>query len=610
MIKFNFLSITIIFLTFVLTIGNYFVFSEKSVNVGAINKPNSSLNNSISSPSSVSSSISRSSIPKSSTSISSSKNQTSVSSIKTSSLISSTNQISSPKTSSSMILNSSSSFSLVSSPVSKTSSSKLSSSTVSLSSKNSSSSSSSRVSVIPIVQNPNPPPIKITEVGFMRPEDYNNNLCLTSENNCGQFKWLEIFNPNESEVNLKDYRIVFGSFIDNSITDVDFLINPKSFALVKNYSVTQTTSIVDQFPNVAPTTFVKNIDNKIQNNLSVIIQNSAKVTLDSFVIENLSTVAAINSGKIKTSFFRCSDPTQNQNYTLTEKKPANQIPYNNSLGYEFYGTLGKDDDSCTTQSSSSTQPLLSVGGINVIKTPPVPVIETKVDTVKATIPAVDPVKITVVATDPVPQSVKNPQAEKLVETAKEIITSKIEVKIPEIIPTPSLVTTKILSYELPKNMNIQIAALETKKEPVATEQKTEIKEVVAEAKPAVNKLVEYYKQIAVFEKSQSLQMSNKVESIEYQNTILNETPKINVNKIQSKPFVPITKEVIKPITKKVALPVINQETKEIEILEIDYQPSHQQWKFLSIIAIAFVLSKIYREFRDKIGVEVLGIQRV
>ena len=541
MTKFNFLSITIIFLTFVITIGNFLIFSTKSVNVGAIIESSSSSNSSLSRSSSVSNS-SRNSSSRNSSVSSSSRSQNSVSSVKTSSSSSLNNQVSSPKTSSSkssMILNSSSSssFSLVSSTVSKSSSSKLSSSTVS---------SSFKISATPIVQNPNPLPIKITEAGFMRPEDYNNNLCLTSENNCGQFKWLEVFNPNDSSINLKDYRIVFGTFIDNSITDTDFLVNPKSFALVKNYSVTQTTSIVDQFPNVAPTTFVKNVDNKTQNNLSVVIQNSAKTTIDSFIIENLSSVAGSNAGKIKTSFFRCANPSQNQNYTLTEKKPINQIPFANTLGYEFYGTPNRDDDSCTVQSSSSAQPVIVGPTGSVTFTPPTPAVDITATQTKTQATNTEIIKNTVVETVPIAQTVSTPEIKKSVEGA-------------------------------------------------------------IKTKPVVNKLVEYYKQATPIETNQYIKVNNTERVIRTHDIQLTESIKPI---IPNKSTIQSIQKSIKPITKKVALPIVNQEIETKEVLEIDYQPSQLQWNFLSLIAIAFVLSKIYREFRDKISTEVFGIQRV
>lgn len=605
MTKFSFLRLAIIFLTFILIGSNFFVFSTKSVKVDAIIESSSSSNNSVP----ISSSVPNSSL-KSSIASSSSRSQSSSNSVSRISSSSSIIPSSSSKTATSVssAISRSSSSNSVTSTVPKLSSSirpTNSSSSKSNSSNNSSVSlvisssktlSSATISVLPI---------KITEVGFTRPELFNSKICI---NNCGQFKWVEIFNPNDIEINLKDYRIIFENFRDqkNKLTEdeADFFVKRNSFALIKSFSIDQTTSIIDIYPNVIPNGFVKNVDSKPdKDRLSVKIQNSVGLNVDSFVIDNLSLVAGTNAGKIKTSFFRCSNPDQNQNYSLTEKKSINQIPYNNSLGYEFYGTPNRDDDSCIAQSSSSIQPIVSGTGININNTPPAKVVDLATNPHKAIAPATEPVKNVGVATDPISEAVKP------IEVVKEVIKLVAEVKIPEIIPSPNLVTQRIFSYELPKNVNIQTVNIETKKEQAEVEQKIDTKEIVQESKPIINKLLEYHKQAIIAEKIEDIE-SNNALTIQYQNKSLIEDSKTINNLVPTKIFISFVKPVIKPVTKKVILRAVSQNIEEKEVLEIDYQPSQLQWNFLSLIAIAFVFSKIYSEFKDKIGLEVFGISKV
>ena len=510
MTKFNFLSITIIFLTFVITIGNFLIFSAKSVNVDAINESNSLSNNSLSSSSSVSSisSPKSSSSAKSKTSLSSISKASSssfssiVSSFKSSSSISSTNSNNSPSFKSSSSTNSS-----VSSVIS-------SSKTL----------NSSAISVLPI---------KITEVGFWAPDNNNSDLCGSSIEYCGKFKWIEIYNPNLEIVNMSNYFLKLpGLNNDKNYNIPTLVIQPQSYGLIKNKSTNEPNTFLKG--NVAEQGNIKALDHgKV---IQVIITDKQEIIVDKVIISNLSS----NAGKIKTSFFRCVDPNQNQNYTLTEKKSTNQIPYTNTLGYEFYGTPNRDDDSCTAQSSSSVTPLITGTGTTVTLTPPSKVVDMVADNFKATVPENKTINNAVVVANLIPEAIKSI-------------------------------------------------------------------EVISQTKPNINKLVAYYKQTNPVETNQNIKANNTARAITTQDIQLAKNVKTTTpseSKIQK------IQQSIKPITKKVALPVVNQEIETKEIMEIDYQPSQLQWNFLSLIAIAFVMSKIYREFRDKISAEVFGVSRI
>jgi hypothetical protein len=447
--------------------------------------------------------------------------------------------------------------------------------------------SSSKSSVITPLQNNNPMPIKITEVSFWEPDTNNTSLCGFAITQCGKFKWIELYNPNNVAINFSDYALVINN---DRYKDADFgniKIEPFSFGLVKSYRSNQTTSIIDGYPNLGSGGWVLAVD--ASNKIDVKITNKSYNVVDQFIVTDLSATAITNSGKIKTSYFRCSSIGQNQSYTLTEKKSSNQIPFTNTLGYEFYGTPGKDDDTCKVES-----PTTSGITTSVFTTPPT----TPKSDLKGTPAVVDPVKAAV------PEIVNIPAIEKVPELVKAVIKPADPVTIPEMVSFPALTT--ILSkptgatIQITNKVTQKISTMVSKTEPL----KIEFKDVVPNATVNTKKLAELYKQItpaSVNEnlKSKVLSPTNTFVSLSTVGSY-NSSKQLQAKQIlqpiqSSKPITPIIN------TKKVTL-AENKYTSELtKIIEIDYQPAQAQWNFLSLVAIAYLFTNIYKKLKQVVS---------
>ncbi len=589
MIKFNLLSLSVILFLSLLTVSNNFFIFPKSVQVDAIPESSSSTNSN--NPVAVItvlpmlSSVSPSS--KSSSSNNSSKSSLSTSTVKSSSIVSSSSKssnsttksaISSSGTSSTKSSSSSSSSIVASSKTPSNNSSQNSSLLIAGSKVSSSSKNSSNLINVSSV-----PAIKITEVGFTRfvptsTPNYKAEKCDVGINSCNKFKWIEIYNPNNYAINLKNYKIDFNGLKNaNKIESLE--INSKDFGYIVD---------TDNFLNLTNKVVLKNtgtLDYSDEINLEIVDQNNTLI--NDFVVNNISKKVDQSKLKFKTSFFRCVDSSQNQNYTLTEINSNNKIT-TNTLGYEFYGTPGKDDDSCKPQINANQTVITATPTITKITTTPtvdpiIPKIELKAQ-FKATQTIAEPIKT--VVTEPM----------KIPEGIKETITSRVKINIPEMVPTQALVSQIIPTNQLPKVVVPNIQFSEVKSEFKAVEN-TEVKEAIAEIKPIENKLLKYYSKAKIVE-------TKAVENHTIQNLNKNIAMSIIQSKVKS---VANIEQKVTPITKKVFLPAELNNPETVKVLEIDYQPAQSQWNFLSLIAVVYVFSKSYSEFKNKISLSILRL---
>lgn len=582
MTKTSFLNLSLLAILLLLVQFNLFSNFQPNSKVTALEIQSSSSNSSniltvlrssLSSNNLSSSSVSQSSPSSKKSSISSSsKNTSSISSLSQSSKVSSVSQ-SQNSLSSSISSSNPSSKSSSTSSVQKPSSSSIVSS---------SSNSSSKSSVITPLQNNNLMPIKITEVSFWEPDTNNTSLCGFAITQCGKFKWIELYNPNNVAINFSDYTLVINN---DRYKDADFgniKIEPFSFGLVKSYRSNQTTSIIDGYPNLGSGGWVLAVD--ASNKIDIKITDKSYNVVDQFLVTDLSTAAITNSGKNKTTFYKCADSSKNQNQILTKKIDQNK--YYTLQDYQFYGTPGKDDDSCKVDT-----PVPSGNTTTLVNTPTTQI---KPD-LKGTPAAVDPVKSVVTET------AKMPVIEEIPELVKAVIKPTAPVKIPEMVSFPALTT--ILSkptgaaIQITNKLTPKISTMEVRTEPL----KVEFKDVVSEANVNTKKLAELYKQITPVSVSESLK--SKVLSPANTFTPLSTVEVYNSSKhLQAKQILqPIqSSKTVTPIinTKKVILEESKYTSEPAKIIEIDYQPAQAQWNFLSLVAIAYLFTNIYKKIKE------------